>query len=181
LIQTGNTGVHITPWAPSRIRVPNHRPVPSPTRDQCRKRQTSPSSRPAVFLKPIQFGLLLNSAVEVMDKGCLINVEVRIETRNKRQESGFGSMPAAPAWAWPLQRRLDGQGRRGDETVRHGTWSSWQSISRTIRDTPSTSSSSSPGNTTHLAKIIQQKQKLPEPIPVLAQLVAASPLDRGPA
>src|SRR4029453_6127856 len=51
--------------------------------------------------EPIQFRSPLKFGGRVMDKGALINVEVLVETRNKRQEAGFGSMPGAPVWAWP--------------------------------------------------------------------------------
>src|SRR6185369_7330729 len=47
------------------------------------------------FRSPLKFG------GRVMDKSTLINVSVRVETRNKRQEEGFGSMPVGSVWAWP--------------------------------------------------------------------------------
>ena len=47
------------------------------------------------FRSPLKFG------GRVMDRGSLINVELTVETRNKRTEGGFGSMPVAPVWAWP--------------------------------------------------------------------------------
>lgn len=111
----------------------------------------------------------------MIDKGCLINVEVRVETRNKRQEAGFGSMPAAPVWAWPSDALSVDQ---AEEAMKQFA----TDVVELAADYPDYAHpidiiEQFAGEYEHLAKLVQQKQHLPETLPPLAQLVAASPLD----
>src|SRR5258708_19309786 len=91
--------VNITPW----VRPTDHHSVSSP-REIMPKATDITILEARCFFEPVQFRSPLKFGGRVMDKGCLINVEVRVETRNKRQETGFGSMPPAPAWARPSQQ-----------------------------------------------------------------------------
>jgi L-alanine-DL-glutamate epimerase-like enolase superfamily enzyme len=121
------------------------------------------------FRSPLKFG------GRIMDRGTLINVEILVETRNKRRESGFGSMPAAPVWAWPsssvsVDDAEAAMKQFADDVVELA--SDYPDYAHPIDITEQFM-----GEYAHLAKQIQSKQKLPEPIPYLAQLVAASPLD----
>jgi L-alanine-DL-glutamate epimerase-like enolase superfamily enzyme len=127
------------------------------------------------FFEPIQFRSPLKFGGRVMDKGALINVEVLVETRNKRQESGFGSMPVAPVWAWPSSVISMEVG----ETAMKQFATDVVELAADYPDYahPIDIVEQFAGEYDHLAKLVQQKQKLAEPIPVLAQLVAASPLD----
>jgi L-alanine-DL-glutamate epimerase-like enolase superfamily enzyme len=127
------------------------------------------------FFEPVQFRSPLKFGGRVMDKGCLINVEVRVETRNKRQEAGFGSMPAAPVWAWPSEKVSM---EKAEEAMKQLA----TDVVELAADYPDYGHpidiiEQFAGEYEHLAKLVQQKQKLPEPPPALAQLVAASPLD----
>jgi len=127
------------------------------------------SFEPVPFRSPLKFG------GRVMDRGTLINVEVLVETRNKRRESGFGSMPAAPVWAWPSATLSV------DQT--EGAMKEFAAqIVELAADYPDYAhpidiTEQLMGEYAHLAKQLQQKLKVSEPIPYLAQLVAASPLD----
>lgn len=110
-----------------------------------------------------------------MDRGTLINVEVLVETRNKRREAGFGSMPVAPVWAWPSAALSVDQ---TEEAMKEFA----TQVVELAADYPDYAhpidiTEQFMGEYSHLAKLVQQKQKLPEPIPYLAQLVASSPLD----
>lgn len=121
------------------------------------------------FRSPLKFG------GRVMDKATLINVEVRVETRNKRQEAGFGSMPAAAVWAWPsaavpVEKAEEAMKQFATDVVELAA--DYPDYAHPIDITEQFA-----GEYEHLAKLVQQKQKLAEPLPVLAQLVAASPLD----
>jgi L-alanine-DL-glutamate epimerase-like enolase superfamily enzyme len=127
------------------------------------------------FFEPVQFRSPLKFGGRVMDKGCLINVEVRVETRNKRQEAGFGSMPAAPVWAWPSENVSM---EKAEEAMKQLA----SDVVELAADYPDYGHpidiiEQFAGEYEHLAKLVQQKQKLPEAPPALAQLVAASPLD----
>jgi L-alanine-DL-glutamate epimerase-like enolase superfamily enzyme len=127
------------------------------------------------FFEPVQFRSPLKFGGRVMDKGCLINVEVRVETRNKRQEAGFGSMPAAPVWAWPsaavsMEKAEEAMKQLATDVVELAA--DYPDYGHPIDIIEQFA-----GEYDHLAKRVQQKLKLPEAPPVLAQLVAASPLD----
>lgn len=124
---------------------------------------------PIPFRSPLKFG------GRVMDKATLVNVEVLVETRNKRREAGFGSMPLAPVWAWPsaalsLDQTEAAMRQFAEQVIELA--SDYPDFAHPIDITEQFM-----GEYAHLAKLVQQKQKLPEPMPYLAQLVAASPLD----
>ncbi|MSR60796.1 MAG: hypothetical protein EXS05_24675 [Planctomycetaceae bacterium] len=127
------------------------------------------SFEPIPFRSPLKFG------GRVMDKATLINVEVLVETRNKRREAGFGSMPLAPVWAWPSSTLSVDQ---AEAAMRQFA----EQVIELAGDYPDYAhpidiTEQFMGEYAHLAKRVQQQQKLSEPIPYLAQLVAASPLD----
>ncbi|MGQ0633072.1 MAG: enolase C-terminal domain-like protein [Planctomycetaceae bacterium] len=110
-----------------------------------------------------------------MDRGTLINVDVQVETRAKRRESGFGSMPTGALWAWPSKAVSADQAEQAMKQFA-------QDIVELANDYPDYAHPIDIveqlwGEYEHQAKQIQQKHKLPEPLPILAQLVAASPLD----
>ena len=121
------------------------------------------------YRTPIKFG------GRVVVDAVLLNVTVDVESHDGRQAQGLGSMPMGNAWAWPSQQvsveqtlaamlglgerlaaranEYDGQGHPLEIT--HDLA---QSYDRTA------------------AEIIRE-QGLPEPMPRLAQLVCASPLE----
>jgi L-alanine-DL-glutamate epimerase-like enolase superfamily enzyme len=124
---------------------------------------------PVPFRSPLKFG------GRVMDKSCLMNVEVLVETRNKRREAGFGSMPVAPAWAWPstavsMEKAEEAMKQLATDIVELAA--DYPDYAHPIDIIEQFA-----GEFDHLGKLVQQKQKLAEPPPVLAELVAASPLD----
>jgi L-alanine-DL-glutamate epimerase-like enolase superfamily enzyme len=121
------------------------------------------------YRAPLKFG------GRVVSDATLANVEVLVETRNKRQETGFGSMPVASVWAWPTNVVPTD---RAEEAMKQFT----QEVIDLATDYPDYGhpidiAEQFTGEYEHLAKKLQQKMKLPEPMPYLAQLVAASPLD----
>lgn len=121
------------------------------------------------FRSPLKFG------GRVMDRGTLINVELTVGTRNKRTESGFGSMPLAGVWAWPSSVVSVDQGEEAMKAFA-------EEIVELATDYPDYAhpidiAEMFAGEYDHLAKQLQQRLKLAEPIPMLAQLVAASALD----
>ncbi|MCY2968696.1 MAG: hypothetical protein NT069_34575, partial [Planctomycetota bacterium] len=124
---------------------------------------------PTPFRSPLKFG------GRVMDRGTLINVEVTVGTRNKRTEAGFGSMPVAPVWAWPsssisVEQTEEAMKAFAEEIVELAT--DYPDYAHPIEIAEMVN-----GEYEHLAKKLQQKMKLAEPMPYLAQLVAASALD----
>jgi L-alanine-DL-glutamate epimerase-like enolase superfamily enzyme len=157
------------PFRTVAARVPSKTPACMPKSTDITILEAHCTFEPVAFRSPLKFG------GRVMDKGALINVEVRVETRNKRLETGLGSMPLAPVWAWPSTALSVEQAEEAMKAFA-------REIIELAADYPDYAhpidiTEQILGEYNHLAKQIQQRQKLPEPIPYLAQLVAASPLD----
>ena len=105
----------------------------------------------------------------------LLNVVVEVETRDGRREHGFGSMPMGNVWAWPSSQvsadhtlaAMIAMGRRLAEESRE-----FQATGHPLDITHELSQSHAT-----IANAILQEMGLSEPMPRLAQLVAASPLE----
>jgi len=127
------------------------------------------SFEPIPFRSPLKFG------GRIMDQGLLMNVEVEVETRNRKLAAGFGSMPIGNLWAWPSESLSMQQ--TSDAMCAFAT-----QIVELAKDYPDYAhpldivlqlSAEYP----HQARQLQNKLDLGEPYPELAQLVAASALD----
>jgi L-alanine-DL-glutamate epimerase-like enolase superfamily enzyme len=121
------------------------------------------------YRTPIKFG------GRVLGDVVLLHVTAEVETRDGRRGRGFGSMPVGNIWAWP-SRTLT-----ADQTLAAMTALGEQ----LVRDANDYSGSGHPLEITHdLAESYQSTAEtvvagagLAEPMPKLAQLVAASPLE----
>jgi len=121
------------------------------------------------FRTPIKFG------GRVVNHATLLNVSVTAETRDGRRGVGNGSMPMANVWAWPSTVVS------GDDAFR-GMLTLGQQLCEVARKYHG---QGHPLEITHElaphyateAAAVQQNLGLAESIPVLAQLVAASPLE----
>jgi L-alanine-DL-glutamate epimerase-like enolase superfamily enzyme len=121
------------------------------------------------YRAPMKFG------GRVVTDAVLLNVTVVVETRDGRAGRGHGSMPLGNAWAWPSRTVAPEQtlaamqsfGQRLADIARdyRGCGHPLE-ISRNLHESHSAISAS-----------VQQEFQLPEPMPKLAQLVCASPLD----
>lgn len=128
------------------------------------------SFEPITFRAPVKFG------GRVVTKSVLINVEVVVETKSGKHATGLGSMPVGNVWAWPSDKvspddaekaMMDFGERVCDLATLFPDYSDPIDIVYHIS-----------GEYAHLgSKIIPQELKLAEPMPELAELVAASPLD----
>jgi L-alanine-DL-glutamate epimerase-like enolase superfamily enzyme len=124
---------------------------------------------PCPFRTPLKFG------GRVMSTSRLMNVSVTVETRGKKHAVGMGSMPVGNIWAWPTDRI------EPDQTER----AMMEYAEAVVRLTDAFDDFAHPidmvfemsAEYAHLGKSIAARLGLPEPIPPLAQLVAASPLD----
>ncbi len=124
---------------------------------------------PCPFRTPLKFG------GRVMSTSRLMNVSVTVETRGKKHAVGVGSMPVGNIWAWPTDRI------EPDQTER----AMMEYAEAVVRLTDAFDEFAHPidmvfemsAEYAHLGKSIAARLGLPEPIPPLAQLVAASPLD----
>lgn len=121
------------------------------------------------FRTPIKFGGRVVTDAE------LLNVTIDVETRAGRRAAGFGSMPMANAWAWPGSRVSGEQALAamlefGQRFARVA--GAYQDAAHPLEITRDLSSSFATIN----ADIVRAAV-LAEPIPILAQLVAASPVE----
>ncbi len=121
------------------------------------------------FRTPLKFG------GRVMSNSRLMNAQVTVESRDGKHASGFGSMPVGNIWAWPSPAVSPEQGEKAmlefaEEVVRLSE--TYDEFGHPV-DLVYTISA----EYAHLGKAVSQRLGVPEPLPPLAQLVAASPLD----
>ncbi|MFN0199789.1 MAG: enolase C-terminal domain-like protein [Planctomycetaceae bacterium] len=124
---------------------------------------------PVTFRTPLKFG------GRVIDKAMLINVTVTLENSKGKSAAGTGSMPLGNIWAWP--------GGKVEPESTHAAMKTFAEEVVALADAfpefghPIDLVYHLSGEYHHLAKRISDRMKLAEPMPELAQLVAASPLD----
>ena len=141
-----------------------------PKNSDIRIKEAVCSFEPITFRAPVKFG------GRIVSKSVLINVEVVVETKSGKHATGLGSMPVGNVWAWPSDKvspddaekaMMDFGERVCDLATLFPDYSDPIDIVYHIS-----------GEYAHLgSKIIPQELKLAEPMPELAELVAASPLD----
>jgi L-alanine-DL-glutamate epimerase-like enolase superfamily enzyme len=121
------------------------------------------------YRTPIKFGGRVVTDAE------LVNVSIEVETRDGRRGGGFGSMPMGNVWAWPssvvsTQQSLEAMLLIVQELAKvAGSYRGCGhplDVTRELADQHAS-----------IAADIQTKLALAEPIPKLAELVAASPLE----
>jgi L-alanine-DL-glutamate epimerase-like enolase superfamily enzyme len=121
------------------------------------------------YRTPIKFGgRVVNDAV-------LVNVTVDVETRDGRRGQGFGSMPMGNVWAWPtdnvpVETTLNAMVDLAQRLVRAAN--DYRGIGHPLEITHDLSQGYQSA-----ADEVAGAGELAEPIPRLAQLVAASPLE----
>ncbi|MCA8996538.1 MAG: hypothetical protein KDA80_06130, partial [Planctomycetaceae bacterium] len=121
------------------------------------------------FRTPLKFG------GRVMDRHRLMNVQVTVESRDGHRAEGFGSMPVGQVWAWPSESVTPDEAEAAmcdfaEQVVR--LTDAIDEFGHAIDIIYHVSAEYH-----HLGKVIANERKLSEPVPELAQLVAASPLD----
>jgi L-alanine-DL-glutamate epimerase-like enolase superfamily enzyme len=120
---------------------------------------------------PLKFG------GRIVDKSTLVNVEVSVENRKGHGASGYGSMPVGNVWAWPSEKispdqTEDAMRKFAEEVVELAN--GYPDAGHPVEIAYQLSA-----EYPHLAKSLNQRLKLGEEIPLLAQLVAASAFDAG--
>ncbi|MEZ6067077.1 MAG: hypothetical protein R3B90_15560 [Planctomycetaceae bacterium] len=121
------------------------------------------------FRTPLKFG------GRVMDSTRLLNVEVVVRNEKGQEGVGLGSMPVGNVWAWPT-----------DAVSTADTTAAMEDFAeRVVRLMDAFDEIGHPldilfhvsAEYDHLARTVARDHKLAEHPPLLAQLVAASPLD----
>lgn len=121
------------------------------------------------FRTPLKFG------GRVLDRHRLINVQVTVENGQGHHAIGLGSMPIGNVWAWPSDKVSPDQAEKAMEAF----------AERIVRLTDAMDDYEHPIDLVynisaeyfHQAKVVAELHGLAEPLPDLAQLVAASALD----
>ncbi len=121
------------------------------------------------YRAPIKFGGRV--VVDVV----LLNVTVDVETRDGRRGQGFGSMPMGNVWGWPTDKVT------GDDTLA-AMVSLGERLAAGANDY---ADAGHPLEITHdlsadydpVANAVTEEAELAEPMPRLAQLVSASPVE----
>lgn len=130
----------------------------------------------SVSFDPLPFRIPLQLGSRVVEKSTLINVEVVVESRDgKRHATGYGSLPLGNVWAWPSESVTAVQ-----------TEAAMKAFAEEVVELASLCRESEhpvdlvyhiSAEYQHLARQLSTRMKLAEPMPKLAQLVAASSLD----
>src|SRR3954469_7386974 len=121
------------------------------------------------YRSPIKFG------GRVVVDATLLNVTIDVETKDGKRGQGYGSMPMGNVWAWPTdkvstentQSAMLEFGRRLEKEVRE-----YQGIGHPLDITLDWAE-----RYQAIADEVVQSMKLPQSMPKLAQLVAASPFE----
>lgn len=121
------------------------------------------------FRTPLKFG------GRVMDRHQILNVQVTLEQRDKKHAFGLGSMPVATAWSWPSDKVTPEQAAKAMIDFAERVIALADSLDDYAHPIDLIYTISA--EYAHLGKVVAHDHKLPEPIPRLAQLVAASALD----
>jgi len=121
------------------------------------------------YRTPMKFG------GRVVTDVLLLHVAVDVETRDGRRGRGLGSMPVGNAWAWPSQKvpgetTLQAMVALGQRLVSQAA--AYRDYGHPLEITHELAQGYQPS-----ADDVAREMALPEPIPRLAQLVAASPLE----
>ncbi len=131
--------------------------------------EATASTQDFAYRAPMKFGGRVVTAVTLVD------VAVEVETRDGRRARGLGSMPMSNVWAWP-SRQVSGEaalramvqlGRRVA-----GAAGDYRGAGDPLEITHELAASYAP-----LAREVTAAENLAEPMPRLAQLVAASPVE----
>lgn len=121
------------------------------------------------YRAPIKFG------GRVVTDAILANVTVEVETRAGQRGRGFGSMPMGNVWAWPSNALSPAQSLEAMLAFVHD----FTAAARGYRGCghPLDITRELAEQHASIAGSIEQRLKLPEPLPKLAELVAASPFE----
>jgi L-alanine-DL-glutamate epimerase-like enolase superfamily enzyme len=129
----------------------------------------------AATIESIDYRAPMKFGGRVVTSALLFNVALTVETRSGRRGAGYGSMPLGNVWAWPStqltgEQTLAAMRRFAEETIE---------AARALpeRGHPLELTRTLAGEHGRIAAQVAGELSLPEPLPPLAQRVAASPLE----
>ena len=123
----------------------------------------------------IQYRAPMKFGGRVVNDVTLFHVEVEVETMDGRRGTGFGSMPMGNVWAWPSHH--ESNATTLDAMIRYAAECS--NLADVYMNTghPLEVTAELAEDHEQIAEAIQALCHVSEPIPKLAQLVAASPVE----
>jgi L-alanine-DL-glutamate epimerase-like enolase superfamily enzyme len=141
--------------------------MPKPT--DIRITAVKTDSERIAYRAPIKFG------GRVVTDAVIVNVFIEVETADGRRGTGLGSMPMGNVWAWPSNAISPAQSLEAMLAFVQ----EFSSVVGSFREF------GHPLDITHdlakshatIAQSVQQRLRLPEPMPKLAELVAGSPFE----
>lgn len=128
-----------------------------------------------VWFEPVEFRAPLMFGGRTVDHTHLINAQVTVETRDGRSAAGYGSMPVGNVWSWPSQTVAPADGEKAMLEYARAVAELFGSFPEFGH--PLEIQYIIGAEFQHQADRVAKKLDLPETLPVLAQLVAVSPLD----
>ncbi|MEX0678080.1 MAG: mandelate racemase/muconate lactonizing enzyme family protein [Pirellulales bacterium] len=141
--------------------------MPKPT--DIRLRSALASRERIAYRTPIKFG------GRVVTDVVLVHVTVEVETAGGRRAQGLGSMPMSNAWAWPSGAVADDLAL--EAMVAFAEACVGEAARCPLVGHPLDITRELAGSHSRLAGDLARSLALAEPVPILAQLVAASPLE----
>src|SRR5262245_29650427 len=121
------------------------------------------------YSAPIKFG------GRVVTEAVIVNVMMEVETADGRRGGGFGSMPMGNVWAWPSNTVSPQQSLEAMLAFVHelcAVVGNYRGVGHPLDITSELAEQYAA-----IAVRVQQRLELAEPMPVLAELVAASPFE----
>lgn len=131
----------------------------------------------AVSFEPVPYRSPLKFGGRIVSSGWLINAQVTVETHSGKHATGHGSMPVGNVWAWPssvLEPAQTEQAMKKYAKEVGELYASFPGYGHPLEIEYEVSAEYD-----HLARRVSDSLGFSEPLPVLAQLVAASPVDAG--
>lgn len=141
--------------------------MPKPTDIVVREVTISIDSLP--FRAPLKFG------GRIMNSADIVNVEARVRTNAGKEALGLGSMPLGNIWAWPSAKVDAGQSAEAMRRLARELTSAANELAGFAH--PLDHVHTLTQNYRPLADAVTREMRLAEPMPMLAVLVAASPID----
>jgi len=128
-----------------------------------------------VSFEPVEYRAPLKFGGRVMDRTRLINAAVDVETRDARRVTGYGSMPVGSVWAWPSTNVTPAAAEEAVSVYAQEIGELFGSFPEYGH--PLEIQFTVGAEFDHLAARVATNIGVPEKLPALAQLVAASPVD----
>ncbi len=132
-------------------------------------REVLPSTETIQYRSPMKFG------GRVVTDVTLFNVDVTVETRDGKAGKGFGSMTMGNVWGWPSQQVDSAETLAAMVEVANRFSAQAAQLLEAAHPLQHARSLHAP--LLEIGKQIEAERSLPEAIPMLALLVAASPID----